>query len=423
MGFRRKPALTAREIGILVGIGAATLVVANILIGAGILAARTVGGGGSFYAVWTGARAVLWQHADPYGAPAIRLAQLLSYGRPAVSGEDPYVLTIPFYLLPIYFPFALTTSPAVARGIWIALSQAALVGTAFLALRVTEWRPGRTLVLAYSMLGVVGVYSVMALLDGAPVILLGLLFMAVLWSYGDGRDELAGALLALSLFGWEAGGIFTLLIVMRIFHERRWNVLAGAAMVLVILGIISFLIYPGWFLPFLAATLAEIRASNGLTTQAGLSVLFPNQAGRAGQALAALLAILLVYEWWTGRDADFRRFVWTACLALAVTPLFGFRTELSNLVVLLPGVAVIGAAAMRRPRYGTVLAVLFLALTFFAPWYLYLRWIAAGDAGARGLLFLAYPVLILAGLYWTRWWFIRPRQTWLDQVRDARGPA
>ena len=420
MRFRRKPALTAREIWILIGIGAAALALANTLIGADILLSRALPGGGSFLAAWAGSRAILWQHANPYAEPVVGLTQQLTYGRPAAQGENPYILTVPFFLLPLYFPFALTATASVARGIWICLNQVALVGTAFLSLRMIDWRPPRSFLLLYAVLGVFGLYSVMAQLEGVPAILLGLLYVGVLSAYAGEREELAGALLALCLFDWEVGAPFIVLILLSVFHERRWNVLAGAAMAVIVLGAISFLVFPGWLLPFLAATLAALRASFGLSTAAALEHIFPDQGVLAAQILMGFLIILLIYEWATGRDGGFRRLVWTSCLALAVTPLLGFRTELSNLAVLLPGAALIGASSMERRRHGGLLAGMFLAFALVVPWYLFGRWVAAGDEAAHAALLLVYPAMTIVGLYWTRWWFIHPQQTWVDQIRSTR---
>ena len=420
MRFRRKPALTARETWILIGIGAATLVLASTLIGADILLSRALRGGGAFLAAWAGSRAVLWQHANPYAEPVVSLTQQLTYGRPAAPGENPYILTVPFFLLPLYFPFALTATESVARGIWICLNQAALVGTTFLSLGVIDWRPPRTFLLLYAVLAVLGLYSVMAQLEGVPAILLGFLYVGVLWAYAGQRDELAGALLALCLFDWEVGAPFVLLIVLAVFHERRWHVLTGAAMAAIVLGVISFLAFPGWLLPFLVATLAAMRASYGLSTATALAHLFPAHGLLAAQILTGLVIIMLIYEWATGRDGGSRRLVWTACLALTATPLLGFRTELSNLVVLLPGVALIGAASMERRRHGGLLSGIFLALALAIPWYMFGRWLGAGDEAAHAGLLLVYPAMAIIGLYWTRWWFIHPQQTWVDQIRNTR---
>ncbi len=421
MSFRRKPALSAREIWILVGLAAATFVLANTLIGVDILLSRTLPGGGAFFSGWVGARVLLWQHANPYGEAVVSMTQRLAYGRPAGAGENPFILTIPLYLLPIYFPFAATSASILARGLWIAVGQAALAGAALLNLTVVEWHPPRGLVLALGGVAVLGLYSSLALLDGAPSVLLVLLYVAIIWAYGNERDELAGAMLVLCWLDWEAGALFVLLVLARIFQDRRWNVLAGAGMALVVLGIVSFLIFPAWPIPFLAATLASIRVPFGVTTAAGLEQLFPGQGPVAGQLLAVMLAIVLIAEWWGGRQAGFRRFIWTACLALTLTPLMGFRSELSNLVTLVPSIVLICAASSQRPRYGVAISAGFLAVTFFLPWFLEGRWLILGDARAHDFLFLILPVLTLLGLYWIRWWYVRPQQTWLDQVRASRG--
>ena len=72
------------------------------------------------------------------------------------SGQNPYYLTVPFFLLPIYFPFALISDslpalfpskfvvdPSIVRGLWLILNEGALLATAFLILRLIEWSPRR----------------------------------------------------------------------------------------------------------------------------------------------------------------------------------------------------------------------------------------------------------------------------------------
>ncbi len=419
MGFRRKPALTARDVLTVAGIAAAALAVAFSLVGVDILLAHSVRGGGSILSAWAGARAVIWQQANPYASPVVRLTQQLAYGGSVPAGQNPYFLTIPLHLLLLYFPLALTADPAVARGIWMALSQAALVGTAFLTLQLIDWRPPRILLLFYSLLAVFGVYSVLALLDGSPAPVLGLLYLGVIAAYSWERDELAGALLALCLIDWEAGAPLLILFVLRVVGEKRWNVLAGAAMVLVILGVVSSLASPAWIIPFFASTLAAARTSFGFGTAAGLSFLIPGQGDLAARILGVIVVVLLIFEWATSRGADLRRFVWTCCLALAAAPLLGFRTDLGNLVVLLPAVGLICAGAMQRPRRGSLIAAGFLLALGLLPWYVFARGLLFADQASKPLLLLIYPLLTILGLYWTRWWFARPQQTWLDQVRRA----
>ncbi len=419
MKYRKKPALTAREIQMLILIGLVAGAVLGTLVGADIQLSRGLPGGAGFFAPWDGARTFLFQHSSPYGTDIAKAAQQIAYGRPAVAGENPYRLAIPFFVLPAYFPFALSADASTARGIWLFVNQVALVGMAFISLRLTEWHSSRLFQIAYALLSIFGFYSVAALLEGGPTILLGLLYPSILYAYHTGQDELAGALLVFTLFAWEIGVLFVLLVLWKAIYDKRWRVLAGLLMMLIVLVIVAFMIYPGWVFPFVAASLAVVRSQFGTTSGAILLRLFPTQGVQATQALTVLLAILLLYEWAATRHADPRRFIWAGCLTLAVTPLLGLRIEITNLVVILPGLALIFAAVVSRWRRGYWLASLLLLIAFLLPWGWFVRWYWMHDPHANDYLILFLPVFTAVGLYWTRWWFIRPPRTWLEHVRST----
>lgn len=117
--------------------------------------------------------------------------------------------------------------------------------------------------------------------------------------------------------------------------------------------------------------------------------------------------------------ADFRRFIWAACLTLAATPLLGLRTEFSNLVVLFPCLTLIFAVTTDRWKTGIWLASLLLAIVLLVPWAFYVQWSTLRDQRFYDYLFLFYPIFTVVGLYWIRWWFIRPPRTWLEHVRST----
>jgi len=217
------------------------------------------------------------------------------------------------------------------------------------------------------------------------------------------------------------GLLLVVLVVWRVFDEHRWGVLAGLAMAMVILGIVSFLLYPAWLLPFLVSTVGELRAEYGLTARQAMQSALPASSLFGSRALAVVLSILLIYEWWSSRRGSFRRFIWLSLLALAVTPLLGFRTEIANLVVLVPSTVLVSAAAVSRSRRGAWMAIFLAIAVFSLPWLLLVRMLQVGNAQIAGLLFLFYPLAAVLGLYWTRWWFTRSPRTWLDEVRAAGG--
>jgi len=413
MKFQKRPSWTRREVAAVILIGLAALILFGVLMAANLALSRLVPGGGEFLGVWSGVHGFLFERFEPY---SLRLAPRLQMG--LLVGERTYFPALPFFLLLLYFPFALLP-PLAARALWMLLSEMALVGMAMLSLKLSQWKPPRPLCLAIGLLYVFSFYSTAALLEGSLTPLLGLLYVTTLAALQAGRYELAGALLTLSLFRWEVGLPFLLLVAWRVFSKKHWRVLAGSAMLLILLFLVSLMVYPRgrWFLPFLIAVFAMLRAPFGITSVSAWAGLWPAHGERLAYALALALAILLIYESALARAADFRRFLWTSCLALTITPLLGFRSELSDLSSLSPALALIFAAAADRWKQSMwlVAGLWFLALAL--PWAVFLRRAALGASFSSDMLFLFYPLFNLIGLYWTRWWFLRPPRTWLEQAR------
>lgn len=433
MEFRRKPRLTPREISLLSLIGFVAVIVISVLVGVNIGLSRSVGGGGGFYSPWEGARMFLFSHVNPYNLDVALQSQQLAYAQAASASQNPYDLTVPFFLLPLYFPFAFISDtlfalfpsrfvvdPTVVRGLWMFLNEGALLGTAFLVLRLIEWSPRRIFLAAFFLLGIFSFYSISALLDGAPVILLGLLYMGILYALQTEQDELAGALLVLAFFRWEVGLLFFIYVVWRVYYEKRSRVFYGFGMLMFILLIASFLMNPGWVIPFLQSCLTDLRAAYGFTSSAVLFRFWPSFDPRLTWIIPVGLLLLLGFEWYASRGRDSRHFIWTACLTLAVTPLIGLRTELVNLVVLFPALALIFVTVVERWRYGYGVAGLLYLIVLLFPWGFLIRSVIFQSQFYLDLLYLFYPLFTLLGLYWTRWWFIRPPRTWLDEVRAAR---
>jgi ACR3 family arsenite efflux pump ArsB len=94
---------------------------------------------------------------------------------------------------------------------------------------------------------------------------------------------------------------------------------------------------------------------------------------------------------------------------------------MNNLVVLFPALALILAATVNRWSVGNWLALLLLLIVLLLPWGFFVRWFLLHDQRSWDYLFLFFPAFTILGLYWTRWWFIRPPRTWLDHVRANPG--
>ncbi|MCZ2126424.1 MAG: hypothetical protein LC099_01465 [Anaerolineales bacterium] len=371
-------------------------------------------GGGDFLRQWAGGRAFIFDRADPYSAYVPNQTQKLVYAGKASAGENPYILETPFHLLLLYFPFALFSDAPLARAVFTLIVEWALFALIYLSLRLSADEIPRWLALLFFLAAALNLYAFQALTAASPILFLGLSCAAILLALRHEQDEFAGALIALSLYHWEALFLFLLFIAWMVYKQKRARVLVGFGMLTFVLLLASFLIYPNWLIPYFRAAANALQADFGFSIFSALTVFFPAYGRQLGWVVIAILFLALGYEWnAAAEDNDPRRFYWTACLSLAAAPLFGFRGEIANLVLLIiPFALIISVVRDRWARFGALWIVLFLLAFVLAPWALYLFAFPFSSA----LVYLFFPVFCLLGLYWIRWWTLRPPRIWADSL-------
>ncbi len=408
--------------------------ITNILVIASILLALAILGGlvwantvyvranpleKDFLVPWLGARTFLQYGDSPYGEPATQRAQIVYYGRLATEAEDPLQLGLPFPLELFYFPFALVTDYALARAIWMACLEIALVALAFLSLRLTGWKPARTLLPLVLLFSLFWIYGAFSLASGSAIGFLALAMAGFLLALQEGRDELAGMLLLLSLSAPRMTGVFFLFILWWIFYHRRWRVVWGFLMGLLLLLALSFLLLPDWFLSFLRGLLPSLSNNPGLSLTRFLASWSPVAGPRLGWVISAGLLLVLFIEWGNTLRKDPRQFLWTVSLTLVATPFLGIPMRPNDYVFLfIPLVLFLSILAerwSRRGRWGV--AGIALLVILVGSWLLPLQ---LGEANApatlRHSLHFLLPVLLLIGLYWMRWWFIYSRRAGVEAL-------
>jgi len=402
------------------------LLLLAILILVGLLAlniylARMWPGGEQFFLRWSGARAFLIEHIEPYSSTIADRTQNVAYGRAAFSGEYPYVLNDPFYIVLLYIPLALFSNFAVARGLWMLLSEAALLGVLYSVVRSFEWEPPRWLLFGMTVFSVFGYYSLVALGSGTPSIIFVFLIIMTVNALRSFSDELAGALLFLIAYQWEVGALFFLFVIIFVIANRRWKVPIGFGMSLVLMLAVSFLTYPDWFVPYIRGVLSDWYRAVTMSFGVIASAWFPNARFSIGFWMALLLGIVVFTEWLGSVSSHYRRILWTVCLALAATPLMGFAIFPSNHVVMLPALLLIVMLVWERwTRQRVLYSILVLSFAFFIPFWLYMRVIAGYPKVYADLLTVLPPILTIIGLYWMRWWAFRTPRTWFDQIGDLK---
>ncbi|MBE0683844.1 MAG: hypothetical protein IH589_18215 [Anaerolineales bacterium] len=404
--------LTPRDYQFITLVAILFLIVSAALVSANLTLKH---GGGDFYVHWVASRGFIFEKTDPYSGQIPARVQELVYGDAAKPGNEPYILDTPFHLLLLYFPFSLLSDPQLARAIYTLILELALFALALLSLRLTDWEVPRYFWILFLLYCVFNFYTFQAILSASPVILLGLAYAGILLALKNDQDELAGALTAVSLYYWEVGGLFLLLISWRAYREGRGRFFAGLGMLTIVLAAISFLLYPNWIIPYLRAGMNNLRADFGFSTHEVFRYFFSAQSNLIAWIFIGSLVIALGYEWSTALTADSRKFYWTACLSLAASPLLGFRTEMEHLAILVIPLAFIFSIVQDRwQRIGNGLAIMILLVGFFAPWAVFFLGLPRLGRTAEEILFLFLPLFTVLGLYWIRWWAIRPPRVWAD---------
>lgn len=405
--------LTAADIGFILG----AVVVMAVLLALNIYLARTHKGGEWLFLRWSGARAFLFQSVEPYGSTVAERVQRVAYGREAYLNDYPYALNDPFYIVLLYVPLALFSDFAIAHGIWMLLSESAVVGIVLLSLRFSEWQPPFWMVFLLIGFGLFNGFSLDALQTASPAMILTLMYLGILYALQSGADELAGAFLFLIAYQWEVGALFFLLILILVIANRRWHVLVGFIMSMVILVITSFLLKSNWMTNYVRAVLFDWFRQADYTMGITLSYIFPQWQLSLERWFTLLIGVILCLEALRALDGHFRHIAWVAFLALALNPALGFAIFPTNHVVLLPAVVLILALVWERwTNLRAVLSTLLIMLIFLFSHSLYYQSSIAPQRLYSDLLKILPPVLATMGLYWMRWWAIRPPRIWADEI-------
>ena len=414
------------------------IIVALVIVLAGLLAlniylARILPGGEWLYQRWSGARVFLGAGGitspdEMYGTALAQDVQQIVYGRNAFADEYRYVLNDPFYVVLFYVPlvilpniinglFGADSGFELVRALWMLLSLLALVFIVLFSFRLSEWEPPRWLFVVLMGSGLFSLFSLIAWVTASPSIFLTLLYLAILLALRSFSDELAGALLCLVAYQWEVSALFFLFILIFVLANRRWGVLAGFSMSLLILLIVSFLTYPGWGLPYIRAVISGLLQGTSMNVGSILTEWLPEINFSLGGVTAVIAVGIVVIESLGAIEAPFRRVLWTACLALAATPLAGLVLFPSNYVVLLPSLILVVALVWERwLRRRLIAALLIIIVAFTVPFALYLQTVFVYAPLYTQILSVLPPVATILALYWMRWWVVHSPRTWADQI-------
>ena len=369
-----------------------------------------------FYPAWLGTRLFLTRGWSPYSQDTTQAIQAETGDQPT-AGKSQALFVYPFYSVFVFGPFAALSDFQIARMLWMSALEISLLLLAGFSLALSRWRLPSVLLFLVVLFSVLWYYSVRPVINGDISVLVAFLAAAALLALRSGNDTLAGVLFAFSTLKPQMVVLLIGFAMLWTLSQRRWGLTAGFFSTLALLVAATSLLVPDWLLRNAQQLFLYRKVATFSTPGALFMRSLPGVGSQMGWALAGIASILLVWEWWLAlRQRDFRRFYWTACLTLVLTPLTGIPTSVDNLVLLLPALVLVFASWEERWAHAgrwLVLVLLFLFLTGF--WWYFVAQPQTFQIEAP-FFFFVLPLTLLASLYWVRWWAINPPRLPLERL-------
>ncbi len=379
-------------------------------------------GGSDFLPRWVGTRQFLMKAQSPYSEATTQEIQQRFYGRAARSDEDQVLFVYPFYSIFIFGPFAMISDFNTARAAWMTVLEVGIILIAIASISLSRWKPAPLMLIVLLIFAALWYYGIRALINANASILIGLLVVGAFLAIRAEQDAWAGLMLALATIKPQIVILLILFVLLWSISERRWLLFWSILGNLALMIAITSLLIPDWTWQ----NFRQVMAYPGYTLPGTPGEIFlewlPGVGKQLGWALTIILTTTLLWEWRIARRKDFHWFLWTAYLTLVATTMIGIRTATENYVVLFPALVLIFAAWDQEwGVFGRGLIGFSYILLFFGVWWLFLATLERGDQPVQSsIMFFPLPIFLLTGLYWIRWWVLRPEKPLLDQWRNPR---
>jgi hypothetical protein len=376
-------------------------------------------GGEEFYTQWAAGRSLMYAAENPYRG---------SYEFPAIpnfgvkAGELVSLkLNTPIYSLLLLLPFLLIEDFKLAFTAWLVLSEICLSVVFWACFRLSDWKPKRFMMFFVFIFLGLGYYTTQALTSGSLIILASLFLLLSLLELRSERAELAGILLAFTTILLQYFVLIYILLIIWAISTRKWNFIAWFLASIFILSILGMFVVPDWVMNYLQL-LWNYKENFSLWTISGLLVeQLPGIGRQMGWLFLVLMLVISGIEWIIVRRKEFRRLYWTVCLSIVTSQWLGLPLRPSEFFILvIPLILIVSVLAQRAGKVKQSAIAGSLITLLVVPWL-----VAFGQNLPKGLVspglshFFFLPPVLLIGLYWVRWWAIRPQRLFVEELRSS----
>jgi hypothetical protein len=354
-----------------------------------------------------GARVWTQEGLSPYDPRVSRQTQVAIYGRPArpEQGEELGHFVYPLPSMIFFAPFGFLPFE-LARVVWITLLEIGLVALMVLSLRLANWTPNRNLLAALLFFNILWYHGARAVILGQFAVIEAVLLAGALVAVQNNRDEIGGLLLALSLSKPQMSFLLIPFVLLWALSMRRWRLLLSTIGSTILIGGIFLLLIPDWPIQWLRQVLEYPSYTATKPPVAIIASLFSTLSVWVNRILTGGFIMYLLWEWRKAWGQDDRWFQWTAAMTLLITCLTVIRTATTNYLALVPGLVLIFANWSKRWKRMGDWAIFASLLFLFALWGLFLATVEGNLENP--VMYIPLPLFVLLGLWWIRWWQIRP---------------
>jgi hypothetical protein len=326
---------------------------------------------------------------------------------------DPFISPLPVVIF--FSPFALIGNFPIARAAWITVLQFATAIFAILCIRIPSWKvrwwwSGLLIVFALLWFPAFSVY-----VRGSYTALIAVLFGASLLSLKNQNDELAGILLGFAAIQPRVTFFVVVLILLWSASQKRWIVNFWTGVILIFLGGIGMIFLPSWPSDFFWSVLRNVDLKPGNMILETTTNWWPGVGLQIGWGFLIIAFIILIAEWWLVMRKGEKHLIWVIGLSLILATWLGIGTNLDHIYMLLLILSIIFVAWNRKWGFsGQIFFIFVIFILLSGLWSAFYYFAQQGIQGELNpVLMIGFPLLTMFGLYWIRWWFIRP--SWLDE--------
>ncbi|MGB8646399.1 MAG: glycosyltransferase 87 family protein [Anaerolineae bacterium] len=316
------------------------------------------------YPYWTGTRA-FWQGENPYSAQVQAETQTLIYGRPGRAEEDPFGFYYPAYVVILMSPLVLFPVA------WAGIIWAALMGAIFLTL-VLLWswslaprlKPLPWALVLFSAIAYrPALFSITEAQYGFLVLGCG----ALAWYLIENKYELlAGVLLMFVTIKPSLALFLPAVLLLWALRWKRWHVIIGFAVTLVVLMGIT-LLRLGWWIPdFLRGAMIFSQDHPGLGWSPREIASIPGAVWLSGSLIITGIGLMQLYR---RPDLPWLALIGAMNLNLVLTP----HLVEYDLAIMLLALFWLGGE-WRRYRWGLIIWLLLI----WTPWISYTWYMSRG---------------------------------------------